>query len=179
MEKRTARQIADGLTWARVVGVIPITILAWYGMQWWVFGLYIAAALTDLFDGYFARRGTPSTMKIDFDGNADLLFTLMTLLWLWLLFPEFVQKYWLPYLPILVLIQVYLTITELRRPDIRIGHFQFGRFAMALFCFLLPVLIAFGDHPWFVHAVLILGIASKLQLAHFFFTHDTKRADAA
>ncbi len=165
MDRKTARKIADGLTWARIWSAIPITIAAWYELAWWVFGTYIAAALTDLLDGWFARRATPLEKDTDFDGNADVLFSIMTLLWIWMLIPGFYEKYWLPYLPILFVIEIYLISVRLRWSERPVPHFQFGRFAMALFCFLLPVLIAFGDVAWFVHAVFIIGTASKLQLA--------------
>jgi hypothetical protein len=46
-----------------------------------------------------------------------------------------------------------------------VPHLRFGRFAMALFFSLLPVLLIWGDMSGFVHAVLIIGIASKIQLA--------------
>ncbi len=82
LNKDTARKIADTLTWARVVSVVPITILAWYELKWWVFALYIAASLTDLLDGMFARRAAPPATDTDFDGLADLLLSVMTLLWL-------------------------------------------------------------------------------------------------
>ena len=164
MNKDTARKIADGLTWARVVSVVPITVLAWYELKWWVFGLYAAAALTDLLDGMFARRAKPPAKDIDFDGLADLLLSVMTLLWLWMLIPGFWQKYWLPYIPLLVLLEVYMSSTRIRFPQLPIPHFEFGRIAMALFFFLLPVLIIWGDVTWFVHLVLILGTASKMQL---------------
>ncbi len=36
---------------------------------------------------------------------------------------------------------------------------------MTLFMFLLPVMIVWGDLGWFVHAVFIVGTASKIQLA--------------
>jgi phosphatidylglycerophosphate synthase len=165
LNKDTARTIADALTWSRVVSVVPITILAWYELKWWVFAMYIAAALTDLFDGMFARRATPPATDTDFDGLADLLLRAMTLLWLWLLVPGFFAKYWLPYIPLLVLLEIYMILVRVRNPQMRVPHFRFGRVAMALFFFLLPVLIAWGDVTWFVHLVLIVGTASNIQLA--------------
>ena len=36
---------------------------------------------------------------------------------------------------------------------------------MALFLFLLPVVIVWGDLPWVDHTVLIIAVASKAQLA--------------
>jgi phosphatidylglycerophosphate synthase len=164
MNKQTARKIADALTWSRVVSVVPITLLAWYELKWWVFALYIAASLTDLLDGVFARRATPPKTDTDFDGLADLLFTVMTLLWLWLLVPGFFPKYGLLYLPLLVLLEIYMVSARMRYPDLVVPHLEFGRKAMVLFCLLLPVLIVWGDVPWFVHLVLIIGTASKIQL---------------
>lgn len=167
-DKSAARTIADSLTWARILSVVPITVLAWYDLRWWVFGLYITAALTDLADGVFARRAAPPKTDVDLDGIADLILSIATLLWLWLLIPGFVQSYWLPYLPILVLLEVYMTVIRVRRPQFEVPHLPFGRFAMALFFTLLPVLIVWGDVPWVVHSVLIIGVASKLQLARAF-----------
>jgi phosphatidylglycerophosphate synthase len=165
LDKNTARAIADALTWARIVSVVPITLLAWYELKWWVLVLYAAAALTDLLDGIFARHAVPSTSTVDFDGLADLLLSIMTLLWLWWLIPGFWPKYWLPYIPVLVVLEIYMTTVRVRYPHMSVPHFEFGRFSMALFFFLLPALIIWGDVPWFVHLVFILGTASKAQLA--------------
>lgn len=143
---------------------MPITVLTWYELKWWVLGLYIAASLTDLLDGIFARRAAPPATDTDFDGLADLLFTVMTLLWLWLLIPGFFPKYWLPYLPVLVLLEIYMISARMRYADLNVPHLEFGRKAMALFCLLLPALIIWDDVPWFVHTVFIVGTASKIQL---------------
>lgn len=165
MNPTSARTIADALTWARILSVVPITILAWFDFRWWVFGLYIAGALTDLFDGWFARRAAPAKSDIDFDGIADIVFRVATVLWIWLLVPGFIERYWLPYIPLLVALELYMVVVRARNPDMTVPHFQFGRFAMALFFFLLPVLIVWGDITWFAHAVLIIGTASNAQLA--------------
>ncbi len=175
MNKDTARIIADALTWSRIVSVVPITLLAWYELRWWVFALYIAAALTDILDGIFARRATPSTTETDFDGLADLLLSVMTLVWLWMLFPWFYPKYWLPYIPLLALLEIYMSWVRIRNPRLVVPHFEFGRNVMALFFILLPVLIIWGDVTWFVHGVLILGLASKIQLARAFFKLNSSK----
>ena len=172
MDKATARKLADALTWARVWSAIPITALAWLELRWWFFAAYIAAALTDWFDGYFGRRATPSDSSSDLDGNADVVFSIMTLLWIWMLVPGFYQKYWLPYMPVLVLVQLYLWFAVMKWPGLHSPHFQFGRFGMTVFCLLLPVLIAFGDQPWFVHTVFVIGTIGKFQLAWHFATTD-------
>jgi phosphatidylglycerophosphate synthase len=162
---QTARKIADALTWSRIASVVPITVLAWYGLEWWVFGVYIAAALTDFFDGWFARRGAPPATEKDLDGLADLLFTAMTVLWFWMLVPGFISKYWLPYLPLYVLLQAYIVPLRARYPQLGVPHLQSGRVTMAMFFSLLPALLLWGDVTWFVHLVLIAGTASTIQLA--------------
>lgn len=176
MNKDTARTIADSLTWARIFSIAPITLLAWYELKWWVLGIYIAAALTDLLDGMFARRGAPPASDVDFDGIADLLFSFATVLWFWLLIPGFVSTYWWPYLPLAIVLESYMSIYRLRDKRLGVPHLRFGRFAMALFFFLLPVTIVWGDVPWFVHAVLVIAIASKAQLAWIFWRRSRSPA---
>jgi len=180
MDKKTARTVADGLTWSRILSAIPITIAASYGLTWWVFGLYIAAALTDLLDGVFGRRATPPEKDNDFDGKADVVFSIMTLVWIWMLIPGFFEKYWLPYLPMLLVIEIYLITIRVREPETPVPHFQFGRFAMALFCFLLPVLLIVQDSAWFVHGVFIIGTLSKIQMVrHFAIRNKSNLAEQA
>ena len=175
MNRNTARTIADALTWTRICSVIPITILAFYDLKWWVFGLYIATALTDLLDGMFARRGAPPKSDFDLDGVADRILSFATILWFWLLIPGFLQKYWLPYLPVIVALEVYLNIIRIRYQRFDVPHLPFGRFAMASFFTLLPVLIVWGDLTWFVHTVLIIVVASELQLTWAFWKKSTAR----
>ena len=175
MHRDTARTIADALTWARILSVLPITILAFYDLKWWVFGLYVAAALTDLLDGMFARRGAPPKTNFDLDGVADRILSFATVLWLWLLLPGFLPKYWLPYLPVIVALEIYLNVIRIGYERLDVPHLPFGRFAMALFFTLLPVLIVFGDLPWFVHTVLIIVVASELQLTWVFWRKSGKR----
>ena len=176
MDRETARTVADALTWARIVSIVPISAAAVLGLEWWVFGLYVAAALTDWLDGWFARRAAPPRSATDLDGLADLILSFFTLLWLWLLIPGFVSSYWLPYLPIFIVLEIYMTYVRVRHKRYGVPHLEFGRWAMALFFILLPVLIIWGDVPWFVHSVLIIGVASKLQLARAFWRRASSRA---
>lgn len=85
------------------------------------------------------------------------------------------QKYWLPYLPVIVALEVYLNFIRIRYQRFDVPHLPFGRFAMASFFTLLPVLIVWGDLPWFVHSVLIVVVASELQLTWVFWKKSTVR----
>lgn len=165
MNTSSARTIADGLTWFRVLSVIPITLFALADMRWWVFGVYIAASLTDFFDGVFARLARPSHHGGAFDGNADVFFTLMTFVWIAMLFPDFYGRYGLPLVLPLLLLQALLFIVKFRRAQLGVPHLTLGRLSMWMFCSLLPVLFVFGDIQWFVVATLFISIAAKAQLA--------------
>ena len=164
MKPARNRRIADALTWARIVSVAPITIAAWYELRWWVLGLYVVAAITDFLDGRFARAASPPTTDLDLDGIADTILALFTLLWLWMLVPGFIEYYGLIYLPLLFAFEIYITSVRLRWPTLPIPHFEYGRFVMTVFFFLLPVVLVFGVWPPFVHMVFILGTAGKIQL---------------
>ena len=173
MNTSNARTIADGLTWFRVLSVIPITLFASADMRWWVFGVYIAASLTDFFDGVFARQAYPVRYGRAFDGNADVFFALMTFIWIAMLFPAFFGQYGLPLVLPLLLLQTLLFVLRVRRSVAGVAHLAIGRLSMFVFCLLLPVLLVFGDVPWFVVAVLALSVFAKAQLAwHMFAARD-------
>jgi hypothetical protein len=72
----------------------------------------------------------------------------------------------------LLVIEIYLITIRVREPETPVPHFQFGRFAMALFCFLLPVLLIVQDSAWFVHGVFIIGTLSKIQMVRHFATRN-------
>ncbi len=80
---------ANVLTAARLVLILPITLAVALGSLWWTVGLYCAAALTDLFDGIVARSyGFASQQGARLDGSVDMAFMLMTLAWLYVVFPS-------------------------------------------------------------------------------------------
>ncbi len=144
--------------------MVPITALVLLDLRMWVLGVYVLAALTDAFDGMFARHASQVERRPDFDGLADVFFAIVTLLWIQLLFPAFFVEYWFPYLPLLIATQGYLLLVRRLRPEIVLPHFEFGRFAVFLFNTLLPVLLVVGVVEWFVWLVFTVSIAAKLQL---------------
>ena len=61
MNRKTARKLADGLTWARIWSVLPLTVFAWFELRWWFLGFYVAAALRTELDqrNWFDRNPEP------------------------------------------------------------------------------------------------------------------------
>jgi phosphatidylglycerophosphate synthase len=170
----SARNIADGLTWVRVFSAIPITLLAVADLRWWVFGVYIAAALTDLLDGLFARRARPARYGGAFDAYADVFFVMMTVIWLVMLFPGFLQRYGLTLVLPLVITQLALFVLRFVYSGLRVPHLPLGRVAMFIFCSLLPTLVVFGDTPWLVVVAFSIAIIAKLQLAWHVHTRESR-----
>ncbi len=165
MNTSSARTIADGLTWFRVFSAIPITLLAIADLRWWVFAAYIAAALTDFLDGLFARRARAVGYGSSFDAYADVFFSLMTLVWIALLCPGFFARYGLLLVLPLLLLQAALFVLRYRDPESPVPHLPLGRLSMFAFCFVLPVLLVFGDVSWLVVVAFALAIIAKVQLA--------------
>jgi phosphatidylglycerophosphate synthase len=164
---RSARSIADGLTWARVASVVPLSILALNDLVGWFCAVYVVAAFTDAFDGMVARSATAAGYGADLDGLADVFFAIMTLIWIFVLIPGFYQEYWFPYIPAFVAVQGFLIHARVNEPGLSLPHLEFGRFAVFLFHTLLPVLIVAGNVPWFVYLVFACSIAAKLQLVRY------------
>lgn len=165
MNTARARTVADGLTWVRIISVLPLTVLAAAELRWWVLGVYIAASLTDFFDGLFARRARPVHYGSSFDAYADVLFATMTLLWIALLFPAFMPRYGLPLVLPLLLLQALLFWLRFRNPGVTVPHLPLGQLAMFVFCLLLPVLLVVGDVRWFIITTFGIAMLAKAQLA--------------
>jgi phosphatidylglycerophosphate synthase len=164
MKEQAARKIADGLSWARLFSIVPIGVLAVMQLKWWVLGLHIPAALTDLADGWVARKAPDCEHGARLDGTADLVFAIATLWWIALLVPGFYGKYWFPFLPSFVALEMVLLVVCLKNKDIVLPHLWSGKLAVTVFSFLLPVLLVFGDVTWFVLIALYVPIAAKVHL---------------
>lgn len=64
--------ITDSLTALRIVGSLCLMLLSWESPEF--FAVYTLAGLTDILDGWFARKtGTVSAFGAKLDGTADLV----------------------------------------------------------------------------------------------------------
>ena len=56
---RLKQQIPMWLTWFRILAIPAFVLLFWLegdGERWWAAGLFTVAAITDLLDGWLARK---------------------------------------------------------------------------------------------------------------------------
>lgn len=90
----TLRWLPTWLTGLRLALVLPLWGLALLGMQRALAVGLMVALLTDLLDGYAARRlGVASEASSRFDSLADKVLTLSVLSWLLLLHPTIVREH--------------------------------------------------------------------------------------
>jgi hypothetical protein len=68
-----------------------------------------------------------------------------------------------------------LLVACLKNRDLVLPHLWSGKLAVAVFSFLLPVLLLFGDVPWFVLIALYVPIAAKVHLVVVVLRSEVRR----
>lgn len=114
------KSVPDRLTYARIVLVPVLWLLAVAGQDEALGVGFLVAGLTDVLDGYLARRsGQTTRLGSQLDSVADMLLIVSVVLWLILLRPVFIREQ----LPLIGLWAV------LGAASILLGWLKFRRFA--------------------------------------------------
>jgi cardiolipin synthase (CMP-forming) len=83
------RQLPTQITCARIVLTAILHVVVLIGSRGWFLGLYALAFLSDVLDGYLARRwGLESYFGMRLDSYADYLLIASSVWWAWLYCPE-------------------------------------------------------------------------------------------
>lgn len=102
--------IPNLLSLFRMASVPILVMLLVLELRWVFLGLYIFAGLTDFLDGLAARvLKQKSELGKDLDAWADLIFLLSTALYMYLLFPDYLE----PNIPFLGILLVFLVLSVL------------------------------------------------------------------
>ncbi len=105
------RDIANSLTILRILLIAPLIIFFQLNNLTVVFVIFLVGAITDLLDGYFARKSnTKSIWGAKYDPFADKIFILIPLLWL-------VSKDIVPFWSLSLIILRDLLVTSERNTD--------------------------------------------------------------
>ncbi len=151
---------ADVLSIARVILILPISVLLARGQVTASLVLLGVAALTDLLDGPMARKlGTQSSRGANLDGMADVLFFIAVLVWTRYLFPErwtVVADYLMVVAPLGIL---YYILSLLRTGRLLFLHLLTGKFLGVLIYLLIPLELLGGLGNWYLH---LAGVTSIL-----------------
>jgi phosphatidylglycerophosphate synthase len=161
--ERGAFKPANAVTLSRGLLIAPIFGLLWAGQTTAALALYILAALTDLVDGWLARRFKQSSaFGAQLDAVVDNLFSIAILGFLALAYPGLIARQWLAAAVLFGGPILYLGVSWLMTRRAMMFHVWSAKVgAFLLFC-LWPAIAVTGWTGWLWLCALVVG-ASRLE----------------
>ncbi|HEX2817439.1 MAG TPA: CDP-alcohol phosphatidyltransferase family protein [Phenylobacterium sp.] len=161
--ERGAFKPANAVTLSRGLLIAPIFGLLWAGKPILALGLYVLAALTDLIDGWLARRFNQSSdFGAQLDALVDNVFSLAILGFLALAYPGLIARQWLAAAVLFGGPIAYLGASWLMTRRLMMFHVWSAKVgAFLLFC-LWPAIAVTGWTGWLWLCALVVG-ASRLE----------------
>jgi phosphatidylglycerophosphate synthase len=163
--ERGAFKPANVVTLSRGLLILPIFGLLWQGYRTAALGLYVLAALTDLVDGWLARRFKQSSaFGAQLDAVVDNLFSLAILGFLALAYPGLIGRQWMAAAVLFGGPIVYLGVSWLMTRRLMMFHVWSAKIgAFLLFC-LWPAIAITGWTGWFWLSALVVGLSRLEQV---------------
>jgi phosphatidylglycerophosphate synthase len=154
---------ANAVTLSRGLLIAPILGLLWMGQSTLALGLYVLAALTDLIDGWLARRfKQASEFGAQLDAVVDNIFSVAILGFLALAYPGLIARQWLAAAVLFGGPIVYLGLSWVMTRRLMMFHVWSAKVgAFLLFC-LWPAIAVTGWTGWLWLCALVVG-ASRLE----------------
>lgn len=161
--ERGAFKPANAVTLSRGLLIAPIFALLWWGQPTAALALYVLAALTDLVDGWLARRlNQTSAFGAQLDAAVDNIFSVAILGFLALAYPGLVARQWLAAAVLFGGPVAYLGVSWLMTRRVLMFHVWSAKLgAFLLFC-LWPAIAVTGWQGWLWLCALVVG-ASRLE----------------
>jgi phosphatidylglycerophosphate synthase len=160
-------KLANLVTLSRLVSIIPILLLLQAGHSQIALTLYFAAALTDLVDGWLARRtASASDFGARLDGVVDNIFSLATLPFLLIAFPGLYQRHPYALLCLFLAPMLYLVIAKLWTGSLMMFHFLSAKLGALLLFALWPSMAVTGWEGWLLLAAAVV-MASRIEQLFF------------
>ena len=165
MVERGAFKPANAVTLLRGVMIAPIFGLLWAGEPAWALTLYVAAALTDLIDGWLARRlRQSSAFGAQLDAIVDNLFSVAILGFLAMAYPGLIARQWLAAAVLFGGPIAYLGVSWLLTRRAMMFHVWSAKAgAFLLFC-LWPAIALTGWTGWLWLCAAVVGLSRLEQL---------------
>ncbi len=160
-----AWKLANLVTLSRGVLIAPILALLLAGWRWPALALYGLAALTDLVDGWLARRsGRASAFGAQLDAVVDNLFSIAILAILLLDLTGVLQRHGLALAVLFAGPLAYLAVSWLLSRRVLMFHFWSAKLgAVLLFC-LWPLVVLTGWEGWIPLAATVVGLSRLEQV---------------
>jgi phosphatidylglycerophosphate synthase len=156
---------ANAVTLTRAVLILPIFALLWAGRPTAALGLYMVAAVTDLVDGWLARRfRQASAFGAQLDAVVDNIFSVAILGFLALAYPRLIARQWLAAAVLFGGPVLYLGVSWLATRRAMMFHVWSAKAgAFLLFC-LWPAIAITGWSGWLWLSALVVGLSRLEQV---------------
>jgi len=163
--ERGAFKPANAVTLSRGLLIAPIFGLLWSGRPTAALGVYVLAALTDVFDGWLARRFNQSSeFGAQLDAAVDNLFSLAIFGFLALAYPGLVARQWLAAAVLFGGPILYLGVSWLMTRRLMMFHVWSAKAgAFLLFC-LWPAIALTGWQGWLWLCAAVVGLSRLEQV---------------
>jgi len=156
---------ANAVTLSRGVAIAPILGLLLAGRHNAALGLYIAAACTDLIDGWLARRQKQSSaFGAQLDAVVDNLFSLAILAFLAVAYPELVARQWLACAILFGGPIAYLGVSWLMTRRLMMFHVWSAKLGAVLLFSLWPAIDITGWEGWLWLSAAVVGLSRLEQI---------------
>jgi phosphatidylglycerophosphate synthase len=156
---------ANAVTLSRGVAIAPILGLLLVGHPNAALGLYIAAACTDLIDGWLARRQKQSSaFGAQLDAVVDNLFSLAILGFLAVAHPELVAGQWLACAILFGGPIAYLGVSWLLTRRFMMFHVWSAKLGAVLLFSLWPAIDITGWEGWLWLSAAVVGLSRLEQI---------------
>jgi CDP-diacylglycerol--glycerol-3-phosphate 3-phosphatidyltransferase len=156
---------ANAVTLSRGLLIAPIFGLLWAGQATAALGLYVVAALTDLVDGWLARRFQQSSaFGAQLDAVVDNLFSVAILGFLALAYPGLIVRQWPAAAVLFGGPILYLGVSWAMTRRLMMFHVWSAKAgAFLLFC-LWPAIALTGWTDWLWLCALVVGLSRVEQV---------------
>jgi phosphatidylglycerophosphate synthase len=159
-------KLANLVTLSRGVAIAPIALLLTAGQPLAALALYLAAASTDLIDGWLARReGRASEFGAQLDAIIDNLFSVGILAFLLLAYPGLWDRQGLALVVLFGAPVAYLGLSWLLTRRLMMFHFWSAKAGAFLLFVLWPLIALTHWEGWIAVAAAVVGLSRLEQVA--------------
>jgi phosphatidylglycerophosphate synthase len=156
---------ANAVTLSRGLLIAPIFGLLLVGRATAALAVYVIAALTDLVDGWLARRqGQSSAFGAQLDALVDNLFSLAILGFLALAYPELVSRQWLACAILFGGPLAYLGVSWAMTRRLMMFHVWSAKLGAVLLFSLWPAIAVTGWRGWLWLSAAVVGLSRLEQV---------------
>lgn len=158
-------KLANFVTLSRGLAVVPILCLLGTGLRDWAMVLYLAAASTDMIDGWLARRsGRASEFGAQLDAAVDNVFSLGILVFLAMAYPGLLARHGLALTILFGVPLAYLLVSWLMTRRLMMFHFLSAKIGAVLLFILWPLIAGTGWEGWIGLTATVVGLSRLEQV---------------